>query len=255
MASDKLERAAEVAAGGSLAYVGAAAGGPTAAALTQAAVPIASLAIAKAVEAVHDRRVQRAQDVLVIAAKETDSEIDDLVERLLADPKRISLLANAVDGASHAIAEEKINLFAKALANGSLMGDDAVLDKEIYIIEIFRQLEMPHIRVLRYLGEAYSPDILRPASVRTMMRSRSEIQRQIPQISTLVPLILNDLQRAHLIDVYPDSPISSLASLRHWIAVNAGRDVMNPLIGDDDKWLITGFGKECLTRLEPSVDS
>lgn len=50
--------------------------------------------------------------------------------------------------------EEKIHVLGRALANGVLTEDDAILDTELFVVDAFSRLEAPHVRVLELLSKA-----------------------------------------------------------------------------------------------------
>jgi hypothetical protein len=145
--------AVDAAVGGTLAAIGAAAGGPLGAGLAQAATPAVSAAISQIFTTLADNSASRASQTMVSAAQTAGVDENTLAEQMLLHRAKAVLLGRALDGAARSIAEEKIEWFAKCIANGYLAEDDAVVDRETFYVSAFTELEAPHIRVLLFIAE------------------------------------------------------------------------------------------------------
>ncbi|OJF12629.1 hypothetical protein BG844_19535 [Couchioplanes caeruleus subsp. caeruleus] len=75
------------------------------------------------------------------------------MDQMLLHRPRAVLLGRAVEGAARSVAEEKLEWFARCIANGYMAPDDAAVDRETFYVSAFAELEAPHVRVLLFVAD------------------------------------------------------------------------------------------------------
>jgi hypothetical protein len=106
-------------------------------------------------ERVSGLRRRQAEVMLQMAAEATERSLDDLLERITADPKRLQLFAAAAKAAAETTLEAKIRVLGRALATGVLANDDALVDQQRFLVGIVADLEALHLRVLAQLAQPH----------------------------------------------------------------------------------------------------
>lgn len=152
---DDLERIAD----GLMRFTGGALGGIAGYVIDPALGPLiagpAGPELATITDAVASLRRSRAAATLATAAAELDIEPDEITERILADPAlaaaRIQITATALEGAARSIADEKLRLFGRLIADGLLADTGTELALDHQLTRALVDLEAPHFRILHYL--------------------------------------------------------------------------------------------------------
>jgi hypothetical protein len=140
------------------ALVGLALGGSEGALAGAAVEPV----LAQVVSETLTRRRQRAGRALAVAATEVGTTPEALLQQILADERLLDLAAAVVAAASETMLEAKIRALGRALASGVLARDEAVVDKQRFLVDTLAELDAPHVRVLTQLSvehEDYWPTI------------------------------------------------------------------------------------------------
>ena len=124
------------------------AGGVVAAA---AAAPV----LEHGLEWVSGLRRRQAEVILQVAAEAAGRSLDDLLERITSDPRRLQLFAAATKAAAETTLEAKIRVLGRALATGALANDDALVEQQRFLVGILADLEALHLRVLAQLAQPH----------------------------------------------------------------------------------------------------
>ncbi|SNR95427.1 hypothetical protein SAMN06272737_14612 [Blastococcus mobilis] len=85
------------------------------------------------------------------AAEASGLRIDNLLDRLAADPARLVFLSEALTAAARSTFSERVRALGRALASGALADDEARVDEERLWVAILAGVEAPHLRILRQL--------------------------------------------------------------------------------------------------------
>lgn len=83
--------------------------------------------------------------------KETGLTADEFLEAVTSDPERLLPYVSACDAARRTALDEKVRALGRAVAN--LAQDDALVDDSTIWINIFAQVDAPHVRMVRALCE------------------------------------------------------------------------------------------------------
>lgn len=113
---------------------------PGAAALAVAGQPL----LAAGIERLAIRGLSR---VLGIAADESGSTVQQLVDELAASDDGVRLLVRTIEVARLAADDEKLRVLGRCLAEA--VADDARIDEDMLLVGAIAVLEMPHFRMLR----------------------------------------------------------------------------------------------------------
>jgi hypothetical protein len=231
--------AVEMAVGGGMAAVGAVVGGPVAAGLLQAGTPAISDLIRTIMNRAGRQRVEQAERALQEASAVAEVDLQELVVQLLGDRRTAALLAAALEGASRSIAEEKIAIFGRSIANAFIAQEDAIVDTEAFFVEAFSDLEMPHIRVLLLLAA----DTERSSAGRAL--SIDEISRESgPKVCPAIRPIIATLERLGLIATWREFSQGDYPPLARSGTRSSSIEV--------PRWSVTTFGRRCIDRLTDS---
>jgi hypothetical protein len=93
----------------------------------------------------------RAAATLGVAAKAAGFTPGEFVDRIANDPKKLQLLASAVDAARTSGWEARVRVIGAALASGALTDDPALVDEENRWIEILANVEPADLRIVNHL--------------------------------------------------------------------------------------------------------
>lgn len=86
-------------------------------------------------------RAERVARFAETATEEAGCTLDELLADAAEHPVKLELLAQAVERASRALAEEKVDLLARMVAHGTR--DNAKIDQTLIMMDGVRQLELP----------------------------------------------------------------------------------------------------------------
>ena len=120
---------------------------------------VAALGLAPAVQtalnAIADRarlvRRRRVGDAWTAAATYADLDDVELLERLLADERKLELTARVLTAAALATDHAKVRALGRALAEGALAADGAAVDDQHLVVEALSHLTVAHVRILLLL--------------------------------------------------------------------------------------------------------
>lgn len=140
------------------------------------------------------RRVGRFAQTATEAAGCT---LDELIAEASAYPEKLELLAQAVEGASRSLSDQKIDLLARMAAHG--IRDDAKVDETLIRLDAVRPLEMPHLRVLLLLYRRRTFE----GAARYYWR-RDELIEFDPGFGTAINGVAAKLASLALADLQPD---------------------------------------------------
>lgn len=107
----------------------------------------------KYLHAFRQRRSRNAEEMVAAASDESGLAPETLLETIVTDDRLTLLFSMAIDAALRTNAERKIRALGKAVARGTLAGDDAKIDEEQLVVSTLADLEAPHIRILLALTE------------------------------------------------------------------------------------------------------
>lgn len=226
---------------GMLVAAGTASLGPAGAVAGAFLTPIAADFLARAHAEWAGERDRKSQILLESAAESAQMSVEDLLERILGDPSKVRLLADAARAAAMADLDSKVRLLGQSLASGALSSDSAVPDEAQLRVSVLADIEGPHLRVLEYIGE-HAPNPASPQG--TPGGAESEIAEAMPGAnyggSGILQPILRVLDRNGLIfQIGP--PLGGEIILDQHIAAD---DTVPP--PGTTRWGITTFGQSIL---------
>jgi hypothetical protein len=96
-------------------------------------------------------RGERVQLFAETAADDAGCTLDDLLAEAIRHPAKLELLVQAVEGASRALHQAKVEALARIVASGIV--DDTKVDEMLVMMDVVRQLELPHLLILATLAE------------------------------------------------------------------------------------------------------
>lgn len=106
-----------------------------------------------------ERRHAKALAAVDAACNSSDTSAEELFDRAGRDDERIELTMKALSAAAQTANQAKVRALGRALANGVLTSDDAILDQEGYIVDALSRLEAPHVKVLDILSASRIPQL------------------------------------------------------------------------------------------------
>jgi hypothetical protein len=189
-------------------------------------------AVSTVVSAARERREARAVQALDAAAAVADVDLDELLNRLLADPKRTELAARALSAAAASTLETKVAALGRALATGALTADDAKVDEQLILVAVYADLEAAHVRVLAVMAEETPPVVREQWDARrnTQGWRRAQIAERLPGYGvTLEPVLA--------------------ALLGHGLLLDLGTSMLGGGTAEADRLTVTESGRFCLAEL------
>lgn len=106
-----------------------------------------------------ERRQRKALDALDEACRVSRTAPEELLDHAGLDDGRMELTMGALTAAAQAGTAAKVRALGRALATGVLANDDAIVERETYIVDALSRLEPPHVRVLDVLNETRVPQV------------------------------------------------------------------------------------------------
>jgi hypothetical protein len=212
------------------ALVGLALGGPEGALAGAAVEPV----LAQVVSETLTRRRQRAGRALAVAATEVGTTPEALLQQILANERLLDLAAAVVAAASETMLEAKIRALGRALASGVLAHDEAVVDKQRFLVDTLTELDAPHVRVLTQLSvehEDYWPTIYAPGQEGAHGWSAGDLAAELPGVAPVLQPVLHGLASRALV-------------------TDTGQGTWGYRGVESQRWVLTDFGKSCLAELE-----
>jgi len=89
--------------------------------------------------------------VLGCAAGHVGDTADGFVRQISGDPHKIQLLVDALRAGAESVWEDRIRVLGRALANGAIAEDDALVDEERKWVAILASIDAPDLRIMGYL--------------------------------------------------------------------------------------------------------
>jgi hypothetical protein len=167
-----------------------------------------------------------------------EAEESVLVEGMAQNLRTLELLAAGLDAASRSIAEAKIAVFARSIANVYLVTDEAVVDIEMEIVAAFKSLEASHLRVLLHLAQ---PDEKHRGFGRGLTIDELSHVFGGSMCPTIRPVVAT-LEQVGLIARHRELSDGLLPPRR--VPLRRGFRAHSPM------WSATSFGRRCLERVE-----
>ena len=164
-------------------------------------------------------------------------DFQDFAARIESDPERLLSFVAACDAARRTALEEKIKALGRAV--GDLARDDALVDDASIWINIFAQIEAPHVRLVLAL---YDIDPEYPGMGHARRYNRGELRERLGLTAT-INILLNTLMSLGLIRELPYKDLSQHERARWGVSENS-----SPIYGSGP--LTTEF----LERLEIAKD-
>lgn len=143
-------------------------------------------------------RGERVRRFAETAADEAGHPIDELLAEATRYPAKLELLVQAVEGASRALHEAKVDALARIAARG--VADGTKVDEMLVMMDVVRQLELPHLQILVTLSGPPSGPYSMDGYV---WRGRLLFER-IPGIRTAFMGLVAKLQSLALVTVRGD---------------------------------------------------
>lgn len=220
-----LEHVAAVA--GAVAGAAAFTGDPVASALVSTGGSALAVGLAQRVANIRWAKLDR---LLAYGSRYSGLDPDRLTEAVLVDEHRAEVFAQVVDAGVRTVAEEKLRLLAKVVANLADGPDEAELNTELLTVRALADIEAPHIQVLASLaGHGWPPSFDIPSNL---------LAGRYPLLGVLAT---HGLVTTEEPDWRRDGGLPKPGPPA-WIRRNAG------------PWRVTPFGLDLLSRLNDVVD-
>jgi hypothetical protein len=237
---DKPSLTAQVVAGGVVA-VATATMGPPGAVAGAVLTPVVADLYSKAAAEWRSQSAEKADAVLADAAAAGQRTVAELFEEIGEDEDKLLLLAQAVEAAMRTRNQAKVRALGGALASGALAEDRARVDAAQLRVNILRELEAPHFRVLALIAEksSHTMGVWRG-------RQESELHQLIagdegPRTAGVLQPILRVLDRngpiylsavGELWDENMADDIRPDAGTNQWTVTNFGRSLLEDVTGE-----------------------
>lgn len=169
--------------------------------------------------------------------QEVDMSESDFLAAVTSDPERLLLFVSACDAARRTALDDKVKALGRAVAG--LASDDALVDESTIWINIFSQVDAPHVRMVKALCEM---DPETEGYIR--LWKRGELQKKCGLTAT-VSVLINTLTSLGLMSERPYAELDQHAKAR-WSANPPGSGG-SPLYG---KGPLTN---DFLKKLEPET--
>ncbi|GAB3065048.1 hypothetical protein [Pedococcus soli] len=189
-------------------------------------------ALELAVEKWREQVARRSAQTMAAAAAVSGLGVDDVIDRLIAMPEGIPLLAEALNAAARTTLEAKVDALGRSL--GNLASDPAVVDSESIWVRILADIEPAHLRVMLHLAADHPQ---RPGHMNYL---RAQDLEPVTGSSSIAFVILQTLIRHGLAEVVDKEAMSSQA--RGHYRVIAG--VAEPILYSQGR-----LTDECINRL------
>jgi hypothetical protein len=177
------------------------------------------------------RQLGRANEAADVAADVAGLTAEELLRRILADERLLDLARRVFTVAAETALRARIRAAGTAL--GRAVRDDSAIDEERFIVDTLATFHVPHYRILQQLGQRYEG-----------YGQERDAEGQEP-IHGWSPAALRKHQPGLVPVLGP--VISALASQDLARNTNVGRYSYTP--GEDDRWVLTDFGRQLLARL------
>jgi hypothetical protein len=99
-------------------------------------------------------RARRVNAMSIAVGEFAEDSSDELYSGILGDERKRELLARAIEEAARSMEDQKIRAIAHAFVTGALSSDPAAVDDAMLAIDVVRQLEAPHWRLISTLVRA-----------------------------------------------------------------------------------------------------
>jgi hypothetical protein len=175
-----------------------------------------------------ERRRDKALDALDEACAAGAVTAEELLDRAGSDERRVELTMRAMDAAARSTSEAKIRALGRALATGVLAEDDAIVDREMFVVDALSRLEAPHIKLLNILSGTSQPQR------NGVLYTTHELAWSVPQLVRAYPQVEATL----------GAIVAALTSLGAAVDVTTGG-----FGGGEPSYQASDFGHALLRRL------
>ncbi len=176
------------------------------------------------------RRRDRVVEFAEVTAAYAPEVLDDLLTSIIADPIKLDLLVQAIENTVRSHDAWKVDLLGRIFVAGAY--DEVPLDQARVLLETTRQLETPHLRLLKILNNPGPHHIDESYNVgpwtilsRNVWRAQ-DIKSHNPGIADALDLLVARLQGLGLI-----------------------RDERVPTVDFEPVWVLTPFGLQLVDYL------
>lgn len=142
------------------------------------AVPHIGTALAQYAIDRHNRRLQRAGEVVTTAAETLELDPAVLIERIIEDDRLADLLNDAIQAAARSGLETKRRALGKVLAQ-AVAGDDAEVDEAMMLAASLAHLEPVHVRVMAHMYRADAQGLYSVRGKARRLRSRTALTEDV----------------------------------------------------------------------------
>jgi hypothetical protein len=215
-------------------------------ALTTALTPAAINLMQSAANEWRRQGAQKVSQVLYSAAEHAEVDVEELLRKIGDNPILLNLLNETVQAAVRTNLENKIGLLGRALADGILSSDDALIDEQALIVAAVADLEAPHLQVLKVIADG--TERVGPLQAHAGGISEQRIARSRPGLegfggTSLLQPILRVLDRNGLIYMTQSGEVWD-ENIADDIRLDAG----------SNEWAATRFAQALLLTLETESD-
>ncbi|MFC9477893.1 hypothetical protein [Streptomyces griseus] len=190
--------------------------------------------ILRLIEAERARRTSRAQQALQVGSREANQSLDRLVHTIETSPDLLALMSETVQAAMATPLEEKIVALGKCLGRG--VRDEATVDAERLRVRGLAGIEAPEVKLVEVLAEDTHSMPEGGVQERWPGWRRPEILAELPGFALVL-----------------DASIARLTA--EGIVKDDGVGRFGGGGEDREMWVLTDFGKSCLSLLQAVVPS
>jgi hypothetical protein len=188
-------------------------------------------ALAQYVTDRHQRRLERAGEVVTTAAKALELDPAVLIERIIEDERLADLLNDAIQAAARSGLEAKRRALGKVLAQ-AVAGDDATVDQSMMLAASLAHVEAVHVRVMAQMFFVNGDRLVSPKQQVRRLAHKSGLHEDVVAAAVL------QLQAWGLAEAVVDTTYSRLAgaNLPVWV--------------EEPDFQLTGYGLAVIGLLE-----
>ncbi|MER8233432.1 hypothetical protein [Streptomyces sp. NPDC094049] len=184
--------------------------------------------VLRLIEGVRARRSERASQALEVGADEANRSMDRLVQTVETSPDLLALMAESVQAAMETPLEAKIIALGRCLGRG--VRDEATVDAERLRVRGLAGIEAPEVKLLDVLAGETHPMPEGGVQERWPGWRRPEILHELPGFEAVL-----------------DASIARL--MAEGIVKDDGIGRFGGGGEDREMWVLTAFGRDCLSLL------
>lgn len=148
--------------------------------------------------AVDDMMTRRARRFSIAAENASGLDPAEVLERLVASDELLAVFARVVDASRYAVSDEKIAMLGRCF--GKMAADKALVDPELIWVDVFEQIDRPHLKVISVLENERTHETHDVSMTASQLGAHSGLNASVqPILGTLERLgVLRSTQmRAH----------------------------------------------------------